>query len=165
LKSRRRQLHSSISKALVERFPAIAESQPEVVAHHLTEAGLASEAIGYWMKAGRLAYARWANREAVKCFEQALHLSEMLAETREKLEQAIDLRIDLRNALSPLGEFERISGCLREAENLARRLDDPRGLGELSVYMCHNFYVTGHPMGALAFGQNAQAIGESLGDV
>ena len=55
LKSRRRQLHASIAKVLVERFPAMAESLPEVVAHHFTEAGLASEAIGYWLKAGRLA--------------------------------------------------------------------------------------------------------------
>ena len=95
LKSRRRQLHASIAKVLVERFPALADGQPEIVAQHFTEAGLASEAIGYWVKAGRLAYARWANREAVKCFEQALHLFEALPETREKLEQAIDLRIDL----------------------------------------------------------------------
>ena len=72
LKSRRRQLHASIAKVLVERFPAMAESLPEVVAHHFTEAGLASEAIGYWLKAGQLAYARSANREAVKSFEQAL---------------------------------------------------------------------------------------------
>jgi tetratricopeptide (TPR) repeat protein len=165
LKSRRRQLHASIAEVLVERFSALADGQPEIVAQHFTEAGLASEAIGYWVKAGRLAYARWANREAAKCFAQALHLLETLPETREKLEQAIDLRIDLRNALSPLGEFERIFVCLREAEILARTLDDQRRLGQLSVYMCHNFYVSGHPKEALAFGQNAQAIGYSLGDV
>ena len=165
LKSRRRQVHASIAKMLVERFSALTDGQPEIIAQHYTEAGLASEAIEYWLKAGRLAYARWANREAAKCFEQALHLLEALPETREKLEQAIDLRIDLRNALSPLGEFERIFGCLREAEILARTLDDQLRLGQLSVYMCHNFYVSGHPKEALAFGQNAQAIGDSLGDV
>jgi class 3 adenylate cyclase len=165
LKSRRRQLHASIGKVLVDRFSAIADGQPEIIAQHFTEAGLASEAIEYWVKAGRLAYARWANREAVKCFEQALHLLEALPETRERLEQAIDLRIDLRNALSPLGEFERVFGCLREAENLARTLDDQRRLGQLSVFMCHNFYVSGHPMEALAFGENAQAIGDSLADI
>ena len=165
LKSRRRQLHASIAKALVERFPAMAESQPEVVAHHFTEAGLASEAIGYWLKAGRLAYARWANREAVNSFEQALHLLEALPETRERLEQAIDLRFDLRTSLHPLGEFERIVGYLREAEGLARKLDDQRRLGQLSVYMCHNLRETGHATEALAFGQKAQAIAESLGDV
>src|SRR5439155_7358752 len=64
LKSRRRQLHASIAKVLVERFPEMAETLPEVVAHHFTEAGLTSEAIGYWLKAGRLASARSANLEA-----------------------------------------------------------------------------------------------------
>jgi tetratricopeptide (TPR) repeat protein len=81
------------------------------------------------------------------------------------LERAIDLRFDLRTSLAPLGEFERIAGCLREAEGLARTLDDPRRLGQMSVYMCSNLYMTGHPSEALAFGENAQAIAESLGDV
>src|SRR5260370_4110580 len=165
LKSRRRQLHSSIAKVLVERFPAMADSQPEVVAHHFTAAGLASEAIAYWLKAGRLAQARWANREAVTSFEQALHLLEAQPETRERLEQAIDLRFDLRTALLPLGEFEQIFDCLREAEGLARTLGDQRRLGQMFVHMCFNFCVTGHPTEALGFGQGAQAIAASLGDV
>jgi class 3 adenylate cyclase/tetratricopeptide (TPR) repeat protein len=165
LKSRRRQLHASIAKVLVERFPVMAEGLPEVVAQHFTEAGLASEAFGYWVKAGRLAYARWANREAVTSFEQALRLLEALPESREKLEQAIDLRFDLRTALFPLGEFERIVGYLREAEGLARTLGDQRRLSQLSVYLCHNLWITGHPREALAFGQGALAIAEPLGDV
>ena len=95
------------------------ESQPEIVAHHFTEAGLASEAIGYWVKAGRQAHARWANREAAGFFEQALRVLATLPETRETLEQAIDLRFDLKTSLIPLGQFERIIGYLREAESLA----------------------------------------------
>ena len=50
-------------------------------------------------------------------------------------EQAIDLRIDLRNALSPLGEREQILGYLREAETLAEALGDHRRLGRLAGYM------------------------------
>ena len=116
LKSRRRQLHSSIATVLVEQFPAMVERLPEVIAQHYTEAALASEAIAYWRKAGRLAQARSAHREAVTSFEQALRLLEAQPETRERLEQAIDLRFDLRNALFPLGEFERVFGYLQEAE-------------------------------------------------
>jgi class 3 adenylate cyclase/DNA-binding SARP family transcriptional activator len=165
LKSRRRELHSSIARVLVERFPAMAESLPEVVAQHFSEAGLASEAIGYWVKAGRLASARSANREAVTCFEQALTALGHLPETRERLEQAIDLRFDLRTALVQLGEFERIFSYLHEAEGLARTLDDQRRLGEMSAHMCHNLWMTGRHAEALTFGQNAQDLGESLGDV
>ncbi len=165
LKSRRRQLHASIAKALVERFPVIAGRLPEVVARHFTEAGLASEASGYWLKAGQLAYARWANREAVKFFEQALTALAGLPETRERLEQAIDLRFDLKKALLPLGDFGRICGYLHEAEGVARTLGDQRRLGEMSVHMCHTLWMTGRSAEALRFGQDAQALGEMLGDV
>ena len=71
LKSWRQQLHASIAKVLVERFPTLAESLPELVAHHFTEAGLPNEAIGYWRRAGQIASARSANREALNFFEQA----------------------------------------------------------------------------------------------
>jgi class 3 adenylate cyclase/DNA-binding SARP family transcriptional activator len=165
LKSRRRQLHASIAKVLVEQFPAMAEGLPQVVAHHFMEAGLAGEAIDHWVKAGRLAHARWANREAVKFFEQALCILESLPENRHTVERAIDLRFDLRASLAPLGEFERIFVCLREAEGLARTLGDQRRLGQTFVYMCHNLYQTGRPMEALGFGRDAKAIAESLGDV
>ena len=129
LKSRRRQLHASIAQMLVERSPALIESQPEIVAHHFTEAGLASEAIGHWVKAGRQAHARWANREAASFFEQALRVLGALPETRETLEQAIDLRFDLKTSLIPLGQFERIVSYLREAESLAKtsRRSTPAG--------------------------------------
>jgi tetratricopeptide (TPR) repeat protein len=103
--------------------------------------------------------------QALAAFEQALAAFEHLPQTRERLEQAIDLRFDLRTALFPLGEFERIFDCLREAEGLARTLDDQRRLGKLSVYLCHNLWITGRPTEALAFGHNAQALAESLGDV
>lgn len=166
LKSRRRTLHRSIAKVLVKRFPGLAESQPEVVAHHFTEAGSASEAIGYWRRAGRHASARSANREAVTCFERGLHLLETQPETRERLELAIDLRFDLRTAHFQLGEgIERILAYLREAEGLARRLNDQRRLAQLSDNLCHIRIYSGHPREAIGFGQNAQAIAESLGDL
>jgi class 3 adenylate cyclase/tetratricopeptide (TPR) repeat protein len=135
LKSRRRQLHSSIAKALVERFPAMAESLPEVVAHHFTEAGLASEAIGYWVKAGRLAYARSANREAAKSFEQALRLLGELPESQSTQEQGFEFRLELRPILSQLAEGRRMLECLREAEALAERLDDDWRRGRVYAFM------------------------------
>ena len=166
VRTQRRRLHSSIGKVLVDQFPMMAEGQPEVVAHHFTEAGLASEATAYWRRAGQLAAARSANREAVASFERALHLLETQPETRERLELAIDLRFDLRTVHFQLGEgFERILAYLHEAEALARRLNDQRRLGQLSDYLCHVRINSGHPREAIGFGQNAQAIAESLGDL
>jgi tetratricopeptide (TPR) repeat protein len=123
------------------------------------------QAVTYLRQAGGTALARSANREAVTCFEQALAALQHLPESRERLEQAIDLRFDLRTSLFPLGELERIFGCLREAEGLARTLEDQRRLGQLSVYLCHNLWITGQPREALAFGQTAQAIAEAIGEI
>src|SRR5207237_2728695 len=123
------------------------------------------EAVGYWVRAGRLASARWANREAVNFFEQALGVLATLPETRERLEQAIDVRFALRTSLLPLGEFERCIACLREAEGLAQTLDDQRRLAQMCVYMCHNLWVIGQPMEAQTYGQRARPVAEQLGDV
>ena len=88
----------------------------------------------YLRQAGAKAFGRSANREALASFEQALTALTHLPETRETREQAIDIRFDLRNALFPLAEFGRIEGYLREAELLARTLDDQRRLGWVLAY-------------------------------
>ena len=65
LKSRRAEMHAAIADALEQRFPEIVEAQPETLAHHLSEAGLFEKAIGYWLRAGKKATMRSANREAI----------------------------------------------------------------------------------------------------
>src|SRR5262245_34659228 len=55
LKSRRQQYHQHIARVLEERFPEIKETQPELLAHHYTEAGLITQAIPYWQWAGERA--------------------------------------------------------------------------------------------------------------
>jgi class 3 adenylate cyclase/tetratricopeptide (TPR) repeat protein len=161
LQDRRKTLHTRIVVAIERSYP----DRLTELAHHAVRGEMWEQAITYLRQAGAKALGRSANQEAVACFEQALTALGHLPETRERLEQAIDLRFDLRTALFPLGEFERIFGDLREAEGLARTLDDQQRLGKLSVYLCHNLWITGHPTEALGFGQNAQAIAESLGDV
>jgi class 3 adenylate cyclase/DNA-binding SARP family transcriptional activator len=165
LKSRRRQLHASIAEVLVGQFPATVERLPEIVAHHFTEAGLVREGIGYWVKAGQLAHAHWANREADQFFDRALRAIETLPETDEKLRQAMDLRFDLKRSLLPLGQFERILSYLHEAEGMARRLGDQRRLGQFSFHMCQTLGLSGKPAEALAFGQQGLALANSLEDL
>ena len=165
LKSRRRQLHSSIAKVLVERFPARVESQPEVVAGHFTEAGLPIEAIGYWVKAGRLASARSANAEAAKSLERALSLLEALPESKSTLEQGFDLRLELRPALSQLGEGRRLRERLREAQALAERLSDDHRRGQVCSLLTNVHTVLGELDEALASGTRALGIARKLEDL
>ena len=165
VKSRRRQLHGDIARALVGHFPALVENQPEIVAGHFTEAGLAGEAVSHWVKAGRRAQASWANREAVRFFEEALRVLGTQPETREALRQAIDLRFELKTALLPLGRFEPVLAHLREAEALAKRIDDRHRLAEFSYHMCQILAMSGDPAEAAAFGRQALTLAEDLGDV
>ena len=74
LKSRRQQLHARIAEALEERFPETARREPELLAHHCTEAGLAEQAVDYWRRAGALALARSATLEAVAQLSRGLEL-------------------------------------------------------------------------------------------
>ena len=74
LKSRRQPLHGRIARTLEERFSDIVASQPEIVAHHFTEAGLVEPAIDYWLKAGQHAARRSANAEALNHLARGLEL-------------------------------------------------------------------------------------------
>ena len=54
LKTRRREIHRHIADVVSQRFPDVAEAQPEILAHHYTEAGLTAEAVPYWVRAGEV---------------------------------------------------------------------------------------------------------------
>jgi predicted ATPase len=60
LKSTRQQYHQRIALVLEAQFPETAEAQPELLAHHYTEAGLSVQAIPYWQQAGQQAVERSA---------------------------------------------------------------------------------------------------------
>jgi tetratricopeptide (TPR) repeat protein len=88
-----------------------------------------------------------------------------LPETRHTIEQAIDLRLDLRNAHFALGEHERIFEHLSAAEPLAKALNDQRRLGRLLGYLSSHFWFVGEPDRAMDPGERALAIAEALGDL
>ena len=82
LKSRRGQLHAAIASALEQRFPEVVQTQPETLAHHLTEAGLIERAIEYWLVAGKNAAMRSANVEAMAHLQRGIEVIGPLAGRR-----------------------------------------------------------------------------------
>ena len=165
LHERRRTLHARIVEAIERLYPDRLAEQVERLAHHAFRGEVWEKAVTYLRQAGTKAFERSANREAVARFEQALVALAHLPETRERLEQAIDLRFHLYSSLNPLAEFEKLGGYLREAETLARTLADQRRLGRVSVLMGYFLWITGRSPEARTAAQSAQAIGETLGDV
>ena len=164
LRSTRQQYHQRIAQVLAERCPEIAEMQSEVLAQHYTAAGLYAEALSCWQRAGQRAHERSALREGVVCFEQALAVLRHLPESRTTQEQAIDLRLNLRNVLWPLGEIRQTLDTLREAQTLAKVLNDQPRLGRVSAFLCRLFREVGDHDGAVESGQHALAVAETLGD-
>ncbi len=166
LQERRRALHARIVEVLEGLYADRVPEQVERLAHHAFRGEVWAKAVPYLRQAGAKAFARSASREALAYFEQALTALTHLPETRETLEHAIDVRFDLRSSLFPLAEFARIEGYLREAEALARMLDDQRRLGWVSAYMCgHHLHTGGHATDVRTFAQRVEAIGATLGDV
>ncbi|MEK7702116.1 MAG: AAA family ATPase [candidate division NC10 bacterium] len=165
LHDRRRGLHRRIMEAIERLAPDRLTEHVERLAHHAFHGEAWERALTYLRQAGIKAFARSANREAVSCFEQALVALAHLPETRATIEQAIDLRFDLRAALFALMDLQKALGYIREAEQLARAIDDQHRLARVSVYTSHHLLVSGDAKEARTFSQSAYAIAESLGDL
>ena len=161
---RRKLLHRQVAEALEAVYEQDLEPHLTALGVHYRAGEVWDKAVTFLGRAGGQAMTRSANREAVGLFEQALAALEHVPETSTALRQGVDMRFDLRNALFPLGEFPRMMVHLRNAEALAKKLDDPRRLGRLSVYLSGSLGVSGRSAEGLSFARNAQAIAERLGD-
>jgi class 3 adenylate cyclase/predicted ATPase len=99
LRSTRAQFHQRIAQAVEVQFPETAATQPELVAHHYTEAGLTAQAILYWQRAGHQASNRSAYLEAISHVTTGITLLTTLPETPERTQHAVTLYIALGAAL------------------------------------------------------------------
>ena len=95
LRSTRQQYHQRIAQALVERFPETVETQPELMAHHYTEAGLAAQAVPYWQRAGQRAIERSANLEAISHLSRGLEVLRSLPGTPERNQHELMVNLAL----------------------------------------------------------------------
>jgi predicted ATPase len=95
LRSTRQHYHQRIAQVLVERFPETIETQPELLAHHYTEAGLAAQAVPYWQRAGQRAIERSANLEAISHLSRGLDALKTLPTAPEHVQQELMLQLAL----------------------------------------------------------------------
>jgi class 3 adenylate cyclase/tetratricopeptide (TPR) repeat protein len=162
LQERRRALHARIVEALEALAGERLAEHVERLAQHARRGELWAKALAYYRQAGARAAMRSAHREAVACYEQALVVLQQLSEVCDTRAPAIDLRLELRNVLLPLAEYERILEYLCAAETLAQALDDRRRLGQVSAYLSTSWRMVGDPDRAVAAGRRALAIADTL---
>jgi class 3 adenylate cyclase/predicted ATPase len=166
LKSRRRELHRAAARTLSEEFKDVADAQPELLAYHLTQAGAAEEAIGYWQRAGQQAIERSANVEAIAHFSNGLELLQQLPEgaTRDQLE--LDLRVALGVPLIASRGYSapEVEQTYTQARVLSERLGGSPQFANI-LWGLWVRYLTGGPIGAaLEMAEQYRAIAEQTQD-
>jgi tetratricopeptide (TPR) repeat protein len=164
LHERRRVLHARIVVAIEALAGDRVAEQVERLAHHALRGGVWDKAVSYCCQAGAKVLARSAYTEAVGWFEQALGALQRLPISRETQERAIDLRLELRSALVPLGKLEPILAHLRAAQSLAEALNDHCRIAWVSCYLAGCLWLMGKGEEAITSGQRALALAPALGD-
>jgi DNA-binding SARP family transcriptional activator/tetratricopeptide (TPR) repeat protein len=174
--------HDYIREVATDELPAplrmalhrrVAESLEDVYAHDRAAHALAlgthyrngeawDKAAAFLHVAGRQAAARSAHHEAVACFEEALGALRRLPASPEADGRNLDVRIELRQSLYPMGRFADLGRHLREAQRIAEKLDDGARLARVAAYMSNHAWITGDLSHALAFGERALALAEAM---
>ncbi len=164
LRERRRALDERMVEALEAR--ALEGDGPHVdqLAHHAVRGELWAKAIIYCRRAGQQALARFAHRAAAAHFEQALNALGYLPSGHEATELAIDIRLELRYALLPLGEYRRMGQLLTEARRLAESLGDRRRQGLIACLLCNYFTLRFEFPLAVEHGDQALGVAAALDD-
>src|SRR5215471_7859146 len=158
LRSKRHLLHAKIARIMEERFPEIAEARPELLAHHFTEAGLASEAIVYRQRAGERNLGRSAYVEAISHLKQGLELLKALPDCPERVEQELNLRLTLGSALTATQGYAgpEVGATYLRTRELCRKLGEAPPQLFPALHGLYRFY---HVRGELHAGLEA---GEQL---
>ena len=155
LHERRTALHGLIVTAIENLDPSSLPEKIEHLAHHSYHGKLWDKAVSFMKEAGSRAVSQSSYRNAMHRFEQALEALEHLPQSRDNLAAAVDLRVEIRNALFILGEFRRGLPYLEEAKNAAVALNDHSRLGKVFQLMTAHWNLEGNTERAIASGREA----------
>jgi class 3 adenylate cyclase/predicted ATPase len=154
LKSTRQHYHQQIAQVLESQFPETTEAQPELVAHHYTEASLTEKAARYWHHAGQRAIQRSAHVEAIAHLRQGLALLQTLPETPDRVAREVDMLIALGASLLATQGYAapEVGETYTYARHLCQHLEDPQQLfsvlrGLWNYYLVRAEYQTAHALG------------------
>jgi class 3 adenylate cyclase/predicted ATPase len=167
LRSTRQQYHQRIAQMLEARFAETIETQPELLAHHYTAAGLREQATGYWQRAGQRAYHHSAYVEAISHCAQGLEVLKTMPETIERRRQELEVQTTLGQALAAVKGLAapEVEAVYQRARVLCQQVGEtPELLGVLYrlgiLYIGREQYQVARELGeqALRLGQHGQDL-------
>jgi class 3 adenylate cyclase/tetratricopeptide (TPR) repeat protein len=157
LRSTRQQYRQRIAQVVEAQFPEVCETQPELLAHHCTEAGLIEQAVAYWHIAGQRATQRSAHVEAVAHLTKGLELLGTLPDTPERAQQELTLQLALGVPLQATKGY----AAPERRQAYTRAWELCQQLGEIpqlfpALFGSFQFYAMGGQL------QTARAVAEQL---
>jgi len=166
LRSTRQQYHQRIAQVLAAQFPETAETQPELLAHHSTEAGLIAQAISYWQRAGERAIERSAHVEAVSHFTKGLALLKTLSDTPEHAQQELALQIALGAPLMALQGLSapEVGRAYARARELCQQIRETPELVPVLVGLWRFYLSQGEHQTARALAEQLLQLADSVQD-
>jgi len=165
LPPRRALIHRGVAHALEAIHAGSLDAHALALGTHYRDGHVWDKAALHLTRAGMHAAQRYAHRDAVACYEQALSAVEQLPDSRETRELAADAQFNLAHSLYALGDFPRAMACFREAEQLGLALEDHDRLGEVYAGMAYLLGSEGNFAGAIQAGLRALTIATSLDDL
>jgi tetratricopeptide (TPR) repeat protein len=125
LKSRRQQLHHRTANVLEHQFEETIQTQPELLAHHCTEAGLPLQAIPVWLKAGQLASQKNATTEAIAHLEKGIELLPHVNQEADRNNLELDFRLTLGGTYVVSHGFPhpKVKETFNRAKDIAQTID------------------------------------------
>ena len=163
LRGRRALIHGRIASELLMRD---GEYPPEIVAHHLTEAGEAERSVAFWERAGQLAVSRAASREAVAHYQHAISQLLSLPETIERKRREAGLQDALGGALAHIAgvESDALAQVHQRVRELSRQTGDVKRQFVAEWNLWHVHVARWEHRRAEAVGSSLMAMAESVGD-
>ena len=164
LREHTRALHEKVATELVRMAAGRIEEEVEQIAEHAEKGQVWPQAVEYLQRSGEKAFALYANEEAVDYFQRALAALEHVPRTRATLEQDVDLRFELRNALIALCELEGIGKCLEALEPLVADLGDPNRAARLASFRCNQHFLAAQQRSAIEVGESGLRLAREIGE-
>jgi class 3 adenylate cyclase/tetratricopeptide (TPR) repeat protein len=164
LKSTRQHHHQRIANTLESDFPELVATQPEVLAHHYTQAGLSAQAVPFWLAAGQRALQRHANREAANHATKGLELLRALPETPGLAAHELSLQLVLGPALSYVNGPQSVEHVYVRARELARQVGSAPELFPALSGLAYAQIVLGHMHEARALSEEMLELAQRQED-
>jgi class 3 adenylate cyclase/tetratricopeptide (TPR) repeat protein len=160
LKSRRQQLHGKIARVIEQRFPHIKDTEPEVLAHHYTQMGLANKAIPYWLQAGQRGLEKLALPEAISHLNRALAILPDLESSGQRDTWEVEARVGLGYAHLALDGWgaTQIEAMVRPALALSE------GVERRDQWLAGCYVLGEHYLATLRFDDAREIAAKSLAD-